>query len=242
MSVNLPKEIDCFLLAAAAHMKAVDQATQHISSASKGAAREQALIDFLSQVFPWRFGSGDIIDTLGRKSGQIDIVGLTSRGTSLGLSQNQLHLADGVAFAIESKSKYKQWDEAAKTAEKLSALRTTHFAIERDVGGQVVKSPDTYYTEGYPIPFFIVFFKGPANLETLTKRVLPRKDIHGALSLDPLMYMSSHTINTGSGAEGGLGLWLFLNDLHHAHHSRGQLSFDLSGYFSPDVLKTRWSR
>jgi hypothetical protein len=57
-------------------LKGVHQAGDRLSNASKGNEREAFINGFLSQVLPphFRFGSGDITDQHGARSGQLDIV------------------------------------------------------------------------------------------------------------------------------------------------------------------------
>ena len=72
-----------------------------LSSATKGNEREQFIDLFLSQVFPpiYRFGTGDIIDSNGNKSGQLDVVIEYPFVPSLPLvgGKPRLYLAEGVS-------------------------------------------------------------------------------------------------------------------------------------------------
>jgi hypothetical protein len=79
-----------------------------LSSSSKGREREHFIGEFLRKVLPpvHRFGSGDIIDSAGQKSGQADIVvehpllpSLPHPGGKV-----RMYLAESVAAVIEVKS------------------------------------------------------------------------------------------------------------------------------------------
>src|SRR5690606_14670733 len=99
------------------------------SNATKGREREAFIDRFLSGIFPapFRFGSGDITDQSGARSGQIDVVVEYPFLPSLpvvGGGQERLYFAEGVAVAIEVKSNLaSQWDEVLSTARQLAPLR-----------------------------------------------------------------------------------------------------------------------
>ena len=102
-----------------------------MSSAFKGTEREIFVTNVLSQVFPphFRFTSGDIVDSNGNQTGQVDVVLEKPRGYSFPLANigPRLFLAENAAAVIEVKSNLSdQWDEVTSTAEKLSAIRPMH--------------------------------------------------------------------------------------------------------------------
>jgi hypothetical protein len=78
-----------------------------MSSATKGREREYFVHEFLEQILPpvHRFGSGDVIDSHGHTTGQVDIViehpflpSLPQPG-----GKERLYLAESVAAVIEVK-------------------------------------------------------------------------------------------------------------------------------------------
>lgn len=64
------------LCATQAALMALHSGGSMMSSTTKGKEREGFVSKFLAQVLPpvHRFGSGDIIDSMGERSGQVDIV------------------------------------------------------------------------------------------------------------------------------------------------------------------------
>jgi hypothetical protein len=152
-----------------------------LSSASKGIERESFTKRFLEQVLPspYRFGTGDVTDSAGRLSGQIDVVIEHNSLPSFPMLTGdavRLYLAEGVGAAVEVKSNLStQWDEAIATGKKLGEL-------VRPLG---------------PIPLFFVGYKGWKNLDTLAEHVLQaRADgiaVRGALILDPPLYFGVST-------------------------------------------------
>jgi hypothetical protein len=104
--------------------------------------RERFIDVFLSQVFPppFRFGQGDVTDTAGRRSGQLDVVVEYPLLPSLPVVGNQassrLYLAEGIAAAIEVKSNVaSQWSEVVSTATKLAPLDQTRRCAHRRNSG-----------------------------------------------------------------------------------------------------------
>jgi hypothetical protein len=100
----------------------------NLSASSKGSERELLVTGLMQRVFPphCRFGSGDIIDTYGNQSGQVDVVLESNLSlsfpTSAGVSR--IYLAEGVAAAIEVKSDIRsQWSQIVPKAEAIKRLR-----------------------------------------------------------------------------------------------------------------------
>jgi hypothetical protein len=162
------------LSACLAQLRAAYAGGRTMSSASKGNERELFVEVFLKNVLPpaFRFGTGDITDTHGRRSGQVDLVVEHNTVPSfplVGTAIPRLYLAEGVAAAIEVKSDLSsQWNEALATASSVAALHTT---------------------SGAPVPFFIVGYRGWKALETLERHACAAGDngarLTGVLCLDP---------------------------------------------------------
>jgi hypothetical protein len=171
------------LSACLTQLGAAYQGGRTMSSASKGNERELFIEVFLKNVLPqaYRFGTGDITDTHGRRSGQIDLVVERSTVPSfplVGTAIPRLYLAEGVAAAIEVKSDISsQWDEAITTATSVSSLQTT---------------------SGAPVPFFIVGYRGWKTMDTLERNACAAGDggarLTGVLCLDPPLFIGGKDV------------------------------------------------
>jgi hypothetical protein len=154
-----------------------------MSSATKGREREYFIHEFLEQILPpvHRFGSGDIIDSHGHKTGQIDIViehPFLPSLPQLG-GRERLYLAESVAAVIEVKSDLSsQWDEVEKTAREIRRLKRP-FNKDRN-------PPVSPGVPGYPDPItvFAVGYKGWAKLETLRGRFGVDALVNGILVIE----------------------------------------------------------
>ena len=108
------------------------QAGSPMTNASKGNEREAFINAFLSEILPpqFRFGSGDITDQSGDRSGQLDIVIEFPFVPSIPIvagKSPRLYLAEGVLAVIEVKSDIsKQWKEVLRTANSLSKLERNY--------------------------------------------------------------------------------------------------------------------
>ena len=148
-----------------------------MTSATKGTEREMFIEIFLKNVLPpaYRFGTGDITDTMGGRSGQIDVVVEHWSIPSfplVGASIPRLYLAEGVGAAIEVKSDLAaQWTKVVKTAQAVSTLSRGNLGH---------------------VPFFVVGYQGWQNVATLEQNVREANsegaNIVGALTLDPSHY------------------------------------------------------
>jgi hypothetical protein len=159
-----------------------------MSSSTKGREREHFVHEFLEQVLPpvHRFGSGDIIDSLGQKSGQADIViehpllpSLPQPG-----GKERLYLAESVAAVVEVKSDLStQWDEVEATAREIKKLRRPP---RRDINPSL--PPGIGYPD--PIPVFAVGYKGWSRLETLKERLRNENLVNGILVIEGGLFAS----------------------------------------------------
>jgi hypothetical protein len=153
-----------------------------MSASTKGKEREHFIHKFLEQVLPppHRFGSGDITDSLGQRSGQVDIViehPLLPSLPQIG-GEERLYLAESVAAVIEIKSDLSsQWDEVERTAREVKKLRRPP---RRDV------NPSLPPGQGYPdpIPVFAVGYKSWSKLETPKERFGHENLVNGVLIIE----------------------------------------------------------
>jgi len=99
-----------------------------MSSASSGREREQFVDEFLTKVLPpaYRIGSGDVIDSFGRKTGQQDVVVEFSFLPTLPAvaGKERLYLAEGVAALVEVKSSLaSEWEDVKRKSSAVKSLR-----------------------------------------------------------------------------------------------------------------------
>lgn len=178
-----------------------------MSSATKGAEREDFINKFLADTLPptFRFGDGDITDRNGLKSGQVEIVveypflpSLPMMGT-----KSRLYLAEGVGAVVEVKSNLKsQWDEAIKTAAAVKKLQRIIQPIISIGDGPSQK-----------VPFFVVGYKGWTDPETVKKKLAECGDIDGILIIDPGIFISNNSFGAIT-AGGPWSLWGLIHCLH----------------------------
>lgn len=187
---------------------ALHKASSTLSSASKGTEREHFVGSFLEEVLPppFRFGTGDITDTTGNKSGQVDVVVEYPFLPSLptGKGSPRLYLAEGVAAAIEVKSDVAaQWKEVERTSEALKSL-TRDFGTTVSIGRMPAKK----------IPVFAVGYTGWRKMEAVVKHLEPGL-VDGILVIDSRVFASSEEF-MGLTATGDWSLWGLISCLHRA--------------------------
>jgi hypothetical protein len=154
-----------------------------LSSATQGREREAFIRLFLAEMLPTvhRFGSGDITDAQGQKSGQVDVVIEYPFFPSLhSLGLERLYLAESVGATLEVKSDLgKKWDEVVETARAVKRL-----ARKTRVTGMYGGRPSTR------VPFFAVGYTGWKSLETLVEKVEDGL-IDGILIIDAMLFAST---------------------------------------------------
>ena len=116
------------------------EANASMSSSSKGREREEIANSFLSNILPlpYRFGTGDITDISGRRSGQVDIVVEYPFLPSIPSSNGdvRLYLVESVAAVIEVKSDISgQWNEAKHTSDQVKTLTRQLGSYSRNIHG-----------------------------------------------------------------------------------------------------------
>jgi len=187
----------------------VHQAGKSLSAASKGKEREAFIDSFLSEVLPspFRFGSGDVTDENGNRSGQLDVVVEYPFMPSLpipGLTGTRLYLAESVAAAVEVKSDVSsQWDEVLNVARQLEPI-TRKFGATMTMG----RAPTAR------IPLFAVGYTGWKRAETLRNR-LKDASVDGILVIDAGVFVSSPEFGVEA-ATGPWALWGLISCLHQA--------------------------
>lgn len=136
-----------------------------ISSASRGREREQFVEEFLRKVLPpaYRIGSGDVIDSFGKKTGQQDVVVEFSFLPSLPAitGKERLYLAEGVAALVEIKSNLaKEWKDVKRKATAIQKLRRLFC----------VPGFTPYGPPPERIPYFAVGYTGWKSIEKVQEK------------------------------------------------------------------------
>lgn len=197
-----------------------------MSAASKGAEREGFLREFLRACHPpvYRFGTGDITDSAGHRSGQADVVVEYPFAPSLTLSEDaRLYLAESVAAVIEVKSDVaKQWAEVEATAKSIGSVTRSYS------GGMVAFGKLNADVIKGSIPVIAVGYTGWAKLETLREHV-STGTVDGILVIDQSLFVSSPRLGDIEATE-AWSLWAMLCALHAATEAIGATRVDLSLY------------
>jgi hypothetical protein len=197
-----------------------------MSSATKGREREAVVGRFLEKVLPnpIRFGSGDITDSYGKKSGQLDVVAeypFVPSFPSLS-SEPRLYLAEGVIAVVEVKSNLaKQWNEVENTARMLSPLRRRPY-VSLTIG----ENPSER------VPLFAVGFEGWKQQEVLKEKVTTGV-VDGALIIESGDFYGGTPEAIGGMkifASGGLGLFALALVLQQLASSVSGGRFDMLAY------------
>lgn len=210
-----------------------------LSSATQGREREAFVRLFLAEMLSTvhRFGSGDITDSKGEKTGQVDIVieypflpSLQSPGLE------RLYLAESVGTTIEVKSDLsKKWDEVIETATAVKRL-TRGPRVTGMYGGL----PPTR------VPFFAVGYTGWKTLGTLEEKVQDGM-VDGILIIDAELFASTrqrivdlddYRRNSGdlidvystTAGENAYALWAFLCCITEALHGMTPIGRAFSRY------------
>ena len=177
---------------------------------------------------PFRFGSGDVTDMSGEKTGQLDVVVEFPFLPSLPLFQGgpRLYLAEGVAAVIEVKSNIcDQWREVEDTAEKISKVKRrlrhrTDLEAHEDTEGAMAASVEPLPPEPEQIPLFAVGYVGWKDICTVTKHLDANPRISGLLVIEKGLYVcrgAAIAIRTGKlRCEGPFALWGLVACLHAA--------------------------
>lgn len=193
------------------------RASSTMSSAVKGREREDFMDKFLRHVLPptYRFGTGDITDSRGAKSGQLDIVIEKPFLPSLHVwdGKPRLYLAESVAAVIEVKSNLAyQWAEAEESLKKVRWL--WRDPVTR-------RAPDLRNI----IPFFAVGYAGWKEIETVKKRLDSPYGVNGILIIENFTFVQNNDLHSGANnfgkitvamneVQGPMGLWGSITALH----------------------------
>jgi hypothetical protein len=209
-ATKIGKQLKSRLSGIHALLMAAHQGSADLSAASKGFEREAFVSLFLSQVLPqiYRFGSGEVVDRRGNKSGQIDIIVENPFFPSLRPFDDgpRLYLAEGVAVAIEVKSNIqKQKDELKATSRQLSEV----FA---EPGGVECASP--LAMSDWRIPLFAVGYTGWKTV-IAPKRLVDERIVNGILIIDRGIFCARAEYKVPDVVENPeAALWMFICCIH----------------------------
>lgn len=209
-----------------------------MSSASKGTEREDFVNKFLVDMLPppFRFGNGDVTDSRGEKSGQLDIVveyPFLPSFPMLG-GNSRLYLAEGVAAVIEVKSSIdSQWGEVQNTAAAVKKLERS-FQSTLSTGAPPLPQ----------IPIFAVGYAGWKEQSTLNEKIL-NENIDAILVIENGLFIAKDSVSgltrnglpVGIQACGPLGLWWLVHCLITATTSLKSASINTLRYVTPSELK-----
>lgn len=203
------------------------QAGRHLSSATKGTEREAFIRLFLEEVFTpsFRFGHGDITDSVGQISGQCDIVVEYPFVPSVPVPGGgaRLYLAEGVAAVIEVKSNLlAQWDEVVATAKKIKELT-------RNINPLVTVG----VAETSKIPVFAVGYTGWKTMESIAGK-LDGSEVDGAFIIDSALFVANSNFFGGVRASGPVAMWLLMATLQEAMSTVKLADPSLLAYAKPD--------
>ena len=191
-------------------LMSVHAATVSSSTASKGTEREAFVRDFLANVLPsiYRFGTGDITDKNGERSGQVDVVveypHSPTLPLALGSSSTRLYLAEAAAAVIEIKSDISsQWDQVRQTATQLAK-------VKRTLNNWMIREGQPL---GEQIPLFVVGYKGWTSMASLAAKLKDEQGlgIWGILVVEHGLFMTAG----GLASEGAWALWGMITSLNH---------------------------
>ena len=220
------------------HLLACYEESSLASSSSKGQEREVFVREFLAKMFPpiFRFGSGEVTDSAGNRSGQLDVVieypFLPSLPAIAG--STRLYLAEGVASVVEVKSDISnQWNEVERTAKSLRTVRrneATGGMFEDDV----IDLAD--------IPLFAVGYHGFKTDEPLIDRVLSDNGVDAILQVDEFAFVSLWDYNPKSGSgpqvvRGPKAFWKFTTTLYRMISNIQAATFDMNVYLDDQIPK-----
>lgn len=189
----------------------VHQASDPLSSNSKGVEREAFINGFLREVLPsiYRFGTGDVVDLDGKRSGQLDVVVEYPFAPSLPISQStpRLYLAEGVAAVIEVKSDVaKQWKEVLYTASKLVPIRQDQSGPRSTVGDVPPNQ----------LPLFAVGYTGWKTQDAMIQHLGDSPNIAAILVIDSGLFASKGEYGGNEVRGNAWALWGLVSCIYRA--------------------------
>ena len=200
--------------------RSIHHASNKLSSATIGIEREFFIDNILRMIIapPFRLGTGDITDSSGSKSGQMDLV--IEYGNSISFpmispESPRLYLAEGVCAVLEIKSNLSnQWSQITESHKKLANLKRKMDPII------------SLGTISEKIPYIVVAFEGWKTEDTLKEKIV-ESGIDGILVLDSGLYQSKESYR----GQGAGALFAFLAHLQHSLGSVISATTNFESYF-----------
>lgn len=180
----MPQHFRQRLAAIRKQLLAAHDGSAGLSTATSGRERELFINLFLRNIFPphFRFGSGDIADSQGSRTGQLDIVIELPFFPSLplvGIPEQRLYFVESACAVIEVKSNLKsQWLDVEDTASRLGNLMH---------GGFTGTAHDTRFGVEC-VAFIAVGFHGWATASPLKAR--RKNGVDAILQFDPPFFVA----------------------------------------------------
>jgi len=201
--------------------RSIHQAGNKLSSATIGIEREFFIENILKMVIapPFRLGTGDITDSTGKRSGQMDLVVEYGNSISFPMISSEaprLYLAEGVCAVIEIKSNLpNQWSQVVESYNNVVKLKKneSHKII---IGGIPQKN----------IPYIVVGYEGWKTDNTLKEKIV-ELGIDGILVLDSGLYQSKESYH----GQGAAALFAFLAHLQQCLGSIINATTNFESYF-----------
>jgi len=195
-----------------------------MSTASRGSERELFVSSFLRNVLPtpFRLGDGEVVDSFGNSSGQLEVVIEYPFMPSIpAIAEGpRLYFAEGVAAAIEVKSDLmSQWDEVKATAAQLRTVRRQAIMVVKH--GGMRGDPER-------IPLFAVGFEGWVKPETAQEKA-ESGVVDAILVIKSGICASTDGVSTKM-STGEHSLALFLELIHRAVSSVHAIDASLMPY------------
>lgn len=200
------------------------QSSGATSTAMRGSEREIFIDEFLSRIFPtpFRFGTGDVTDANGHKSGQLDVVVEYPFAPSIPPigADSRLYLAEAVAAVIEVKSDLaSQWDEVTKTAQKLSQV-SRNFSTSIKMRGQ--------HSARERLPLFAVGYHGWKKIETVRSHL--GNGVDGILIINEGLFAATSHYRDYTCTHIARSLWGLVYCIHVETNSLAAATSDIAQY------------
>ncbi len=191
------------------------EAFENMSSSSKGTGREDIVKQTLGACLPSKYSilSGDIIDTKGHSTGQIDGITVFSSATILRspISDISLVPAESAGAVLEVKSDLSnQWSEVVQKYDKVKPI----FWLPINMLSTRPKDSAKRET----MSFHVVALKGYKKIETLKRKLeeliqsAPGKRVLSIMTIDPpaiVIAKEDMAVHIGPNSpEGVMGQWL----------------------------------
>jgi len=158
--------LQAFFEGAVDELRAAHKKSKFAPGACKGSLREQGVHRAVAHCLPSvaRVYEGEVIDSTGGQSGQLDGIVVHATGSALATApeESRVVLAEGVISVIESKSSLRgQWDEVLGTWKKVGALR-------RPLAGRAMLGTMAQHERA--IPFVVIGWQGWAQKKTVAEK------------------------------------------------------------------------